>query len=96
MINTHIKDTIKQIINLNLPNHAYRVFIFGSRAVGNSRKFSDIDLGLLGSAPLTPKEYMTLKFAFEDSDLPYRIDLVDFYNVSDEFKKISLTNVINI
>lgn len=96
MLNTSTTNTLKQIVRKYLPDESYRAFIFGSRVVGNNRKFSDIDLGIHGPKSLSPKEYITIKNEFEDSDIPYRVDLVDFTNVSAKFKQVSLRNIINI
>lgn len=96
MLNSNTVKTIRQIINKFLPENSYQVFIFGSRVLGNNRKFSDIDLGINGPKPLTAKEYLNIKEAFDQSDLPYRVDLVDFMNVSDKFKQVSLLNTQSI
>ena len=71
-------------------------FIFGSRATGKNRKFSDLDLGINGPRSLTPKEYISIKNELEDSDIPYRVDLVDFAKVNNKFKKISNNYIIKI
>ncbi len=96
MLNQTQLKQIKQIVRKYLPEDAYKSFIFGSRANGTNRKFSDIDLGLQGPKALSPKEYIKIKNEFDDSDIPYRVDLVDFNNVSDKFKQVSLSNIINI
>lgn len=96
MLNSKSTKIIKQIIYKYLPKNAYEVFIFGSRATGTSRKFSDIDLGINGPKALSAEEYVLIKSAFDESDLPYRVDLVDFKNVSDKFKQISLSKIIKI
>ncbi len=96
MLSSKVTQTIKQIVSQYLPDNSFKIFIFGSRAAGNNRPFSDIDLGINGPRPLSPKEYITLREAFDESDLPYRVDLVDFKQVSDKFKQISLNKVISI
>lgn len=96
MLNSKSTKIIKQIIYKYLPKNAYEVFIFGSRATGTSRKFSDIDLGINGPKALSAEEYVLIKSAFDESDLPYRVDLVDFKNVSDKFKQVSLNKIIKI
>ena len=85
-----------KIVHEYLPDDSYKTFIFGSRASGKNRKFSDIDLGINGPKPLTPKEYVRIQGALEESDLPYHVDLVDFNKVSDTFKRISLSSIIKI
>ena len=51
-----------------------RALLYGSRAKGNYRPGSDIDLTLLG-ASLTPRLCATIAEALDDLLLPYTIDL---------------------
>lgn len=50
------------------------VFLFGSRATGRHRPGSDVDLALHGR--LGPEDLARIRMAFEDSDLPYLVDVV--------------------
>jgi predicted nucleotidyltransferase len=96
MLDVQVRDVLKKTVRTHLPNEAYRVFIFGSRATKASRKFSDIDLGIEGPVPLTSKQYIQLANALDETDIPYKIDLVDFSEVSEKFKIIALQNTINL
>src|SRR3989344_2679852 len=96
MLDDGTLNTIKTIVNSYLPDNSYQAFIFGSRATNNNRLFSDIDLGILGSKPLPTKNYVNLVQAFEDSDIPYRTDVVDFTSVSDKFKEQALNKIIEL
>lgn len=49
--------------------------IFGSRAKGNFREGSDIDIALSGSSELAQR-LLRLKTDFDESALPYTVDLV--------------------
>ena len=62
------------------------VVVFGSRIKGTSKRFSDLDLCL--KAPISDYEYELLKEAFEKSDLPFKVDLVDYSKIDGSFKKI--------
>jgi len=96
MLDKKTANLLKQIVRRYLQDDSYKTFVFGSRATGKNRKFSDIDLGILGPKPLTSTEYISIKNDFEESNLPYRVDLVDFTKVSDKFKSVSLNKIINI
>ena len=96
MLDQKATQLIKRIIRTYLPDTSYKTFIFGSRATGTNRTFSDIDLGIEGPKSLTPQEYMCIQNALEDSDIPYRVDLVDFKNASEEFRKISTHTIVEI
>jgi predicted nucleotidyltransferase len=51
-----------------------RAVVYGSRAKGNHRPGSDIDLTLYGDG-LTTSDLMAIDGALDALDLPYRIDL---------------------
>ena len=72
-----------------------QVFIFGSRAKGKARKFSDYDIGVTGKKPLNFKKIAQINEELEESDLPYRVDVVDFSTVSKSFKNIALSKLKN-
>jgi len=54
-----------------------RVAVFGSRARGCARPFSDLDLLLCDPPCLTRIERADLRDAFEASALPFPVDLVE-------------------
>ncbi len=64
------------------------VWIFGSRIKGTARPYSDVDLVMVGEQPIPQMTYYQMKDALEESDLPYRVDLLDWHRISDEFKSI--------
>ena len=64
------------------------VWIFGSRYHGGAKKFSDLDLALKSDHPLTIDELGLLSEAFENSSLPFRVDLVDYLSARESFRAI--------
>ena len=84
---------IKKIIFQFLDPKKYKVFIFGSRARGKARKYSDYDIGILGKRPLPSYLKVLIEEALEESNLPFKVDIVDFSNVSEDFKKVALKNI---
>lgn len=66
----------------NYPN----AIVFGSRIKGTSKKFSDLDLCL--KEPISGAQHELLKEAFENSDLPFTVDLIIYSQVDNAFKKI--------
>ena len=87
------EEEIKEIIFRFLDKDEYKVFIFGSRANEQARKYSDYDIGISGSKPLPETTKFMIEEALEKSDLPYKIDIVDFSLVSPEFKKVALKKI---
>jgi len=57
--------------------------LYGSRAKGNFKNGSDIDLTLHGKADLTPDVLSRITDELEDLLLPYTIDLSIFADISD-------------
>ena len=73
---------VRNILCSQLKTH--KVYVFGSRAVNNARKFSDLDLCIDGEL-LNMEKIATLKDAFSESDLPYFVDVVQKLQLSDAF-----------
>ncbi|MCX7343178.1 MAG: nucleotidyltransferase domain-containing protein [Proteobacteria bacterium] len=66
-----------------------RVWVFGSRAKGLAKKFSDLDLAIDAGKALSFDQLIDLENAFVESDFAYKVDVVDIQNVKDSiFKKI--------
>ncbi|RMD85216.1 MAG: nucleotidyltransferase domain-containing protein [Candidatus Dadabacteria bacterium] len=86
-----IRDIIKPVLDLT----KYRVFVFGSRADGMASRYSDFDIGIEGEK-LSPIDYFNLTLEFEESDLPYCVDIVEFCDVSEEFKAAAKKHITNI
>lgn len=88
VIITHSQLSIVQsILNTYLPIHT-NVWVFGSRANGKARKFSDLDLLFDNNGkPLSDTLLSNMAEAFDNSALSYKVDLVDWNTLSDAFKK---------
>ena len=84
--------TILAILERHVPERA--VWVFGSRATGTAKKFSDLDLAIIGDQPLSLHTQATLSDDFDDSNLPFKVDIVDWATTSDTFKAIILKNKI--
>ncbi|MDQ6989562.1 MAG: nucleotidyltransferase domain-containing protein [Mariprofundaceae bacterium] len=68
-----------------LPQHV--VYAFGSRVHGRQLKpFSDLDLAIMSDTPIDIDVLCALREAFAESDLPYRVDVVDFATSSTYFQ----------
>lgn len=84
---------IKKAFDERLNN--YKLYLFGSRAKGRARKYSDIDLAV-DSPELTDKIKSDLEIYFTDSTIPYEIDIVDLNNISEKFKNIISDDLVEI
>jgi uncharacterized protein len=79
-------EKVKEILAQLVPD--IEVKAFGSRVVGGAKQYSDLDLVLMTDTPLPPIDRAHLEDAFEESDLPIRIDLVEWATLSEDFRSI--------
>lgn len=79
---------VKKILSKRLPANS-QVWVFGSRAKQTAREYSDLDIAIdTDSKKLTLEMLATLAEDFEESDLPYKVDLVDLNTVDESFKTL--------
>lgn len=78
---------VQDILSTHLPP-GFTVRVFGSRARGATKPFSDLDLALKGRETLTLSQLADLAEAFSESDLPFKVDIVDWRSVSPTFQAI--------
>jgi predicted nucleotidyltransferase len=77
---------VLDILRTHLPQHT-EAWVFGSRATGRARRHSDLDLAIDAGRRLTLDEIARLAEAFSDSDLPYKVDLVDWHDIDDRWRQ---------
>jgi predicted nucleotidyltransferase len=94
-IRPHDLETVRAILRATLPPDA-RIWVFGSRAKGVSRRGSDLDLAIDAGRPLTLAETTALNDAFDNSDLPYTVDVVDWALTSEAFRTIIERGRVNL
>ena len=80
-------EIVQDILCTHLPA-GFEVWVFGSRANWTTKDSSDLDLAVEGAASLDHGVMVGLEIAFEESDLPYTVDVVDLNAVSPGFKRI--------
>lgn len=76
---------IRAILRAHVPDST--VWAFGSRATGRAKQYSDLDFAINGGKPLGIDLTAQLAEAFAQSDLPYKVDIVDWITVSESFRK---------
>jgi type I restriction enzyme S subunit len=64
------------------------VWAFGSRVGKAAKKFSDLDLTIIGNEPLAAVVLADLNEAFRESHLPFKVDVIDWATTSDHFRRI--------
>ena len=79
---------IRAILSQHLPKGT-KAWIFGSRATGRARQYSDLDLLIACNAhPLADEVLSTLRDEFDECDLPYKVDLLDWHNLEEPFRSL--------
>ena len=83
---------IEEILITFAPNQ--EVLAFGSRAKFLAKPYSDLDLALKGEMPLNLSSLVDLRDAFSNSDLTFKVDIVQWENISEAFREIICKNSV--
>ena len=71
---------VKAVVETVTKQANVRVYLFGSWARGEERVTSDIDLAMEGED--ASEKVMEVREALEESDIPYRVDVVNLMEAS--------------
>lgn len=77
---------VRGILRKHVPQ--YPVWAFGSRARGTAKPYSDLDLAIITEQPLALAVGAALAEDFAESDLPWRVDVVDWATTGQDFRRI--------
>ncbi|TXT39700.1 MAG: DNA polymerase subunit beta [Comamonadaceae bacterium] len=83
---------VESILKHHVPAH--EVWAFGSRAKKSAKPYSDLDLCVLSVHPLGLSLRAELTEAFAESDLPWKVDVVDWATTSESFRQIIQANKV--
>lgn len=92
----NLQETKQQIVaivkkRLKLPH--YKVFIFGSRVNGQATEKSDLDVGIDAGEQISAEAILNIQADVTDLPVMQKVEVVDFFNVSDDFKQVALQHV---
>ena len=77
---------ILRILDRYVPDS--QVWAFGSRVKGIFKSYSDLDLVVIREDKMSITEFGELIEAFQESDLPFRVDVLDWHAISPEFRQV--------
>ena len=77
---------VLQLLELHIPT--CEIWAFGSRVKGGARRFSDLDLAVHGVDAAHEGNLVDLAEALAESDLPFRVDLVNWNRTREDFRRI--------
>ena len=83
-ITTEQRKTVLSLLKKHLPNTT--AWVYGSRAKWTARPQSDLDM-VVFATPEQSSQVFALREAFEESNLPFRVDLFVWDDVPDRFRK---------
>jgi type I restriction enzyme S subunit len=78
-----VRDTLRN----HLPQQT-RVWVFGSRATGTARRYSDLDLALEAERPISLDRMARPATELSESDLPFKVDVLDLLAVEPSFRQL--------
>ncbi len=84
-LNAEIKEKIIRVVHALVPKAT--IYLFGSRALGQHHKRSDIDLALDTGAKLDRLVVGEVRDILNASNMPYQFDVVDVHNVNKDLKQ---------
>lgn len=82
------------IVQKILSQYPYSFYAFGSRAKGSPKILSDLDLCFFDNIPTNI--LLHIEEEFEESDLPYKVDIVDWNKCTDTFREMIKNDLIQI
>ena len=77
---------VRKALRQHVPDR--EVLVFGSRATGNAKEYSDLDLAIMGDEPLSLRVVSALDEALGESDLPFKVDIVEWARIDEGFRRI--------
>ena len=87
-----------QIVSTILKKHIpdKEVWAFGSRATHTEKPYSDLDLAIISDTGLTLSQLAAIEHDFSESDLPFKVDVVDWVTISPAFRGIIESHRVRI
>ena len=77
---------VRDILHRHVPH--CEVWAFGSRAKGTAKAYSDLDLALIADQALSVDILAALAEDLSESDLPWKVDILDWATTSESFRKL--------
>ena len=84
MLTPEQQDKVRELLKRYLPDS--EVWAYGSRSNGTAKPWSDLDLVVL-AGPEQKNAVVELREAFEESDLPFRVDLFIWDEMPESFQE---------
>jgi predicted nucleotidyltransferase len=91
-ISPHDLEIVRRILRKHVPY--CEVWAFGSRAKQAAKTWSDLDLAVITDTPLPLEVRGALAEDFAESDLSFRVDVVDWARTKESFRRIVMQDKV--
>lgn len=85
---------LKQFLNTYFRNDKVKIVLFGSRATSINSIVSDVDIGIMPDEALDKKKIAYLAEKIDNLNLPYKVEIVDFSEVANDFRENALKEAV--
>lgn len=85
---------LKQVVLDFFKADAVKVFLFGSRGRKDNHASSDVDIGILPLGDFAAEKLTLLREKIEALNIPYKVEIVNFLEVSEEFRREALKEAV--
>ena len=87
-------EEIRQTILWYFEDEDVSIALFGSRARGESRSGSDVDVAIIPHNGYDRRKLIYLRERLEQMNIPYKVELVEWNELSDSFRNQVLDNSV--
>ncbi len=92
----HIARHVAKIARQQIHDSRFRIVLFGSWVRGRARERSDIDIGILGPAPVDPWIMDSIRAECDALDTLYTIELIDLGRVGVEARRTMVQDSVDL
>ena len=89
-----VRTEIVAIIRRYIPSGQLQIRLFGSRAAGTFTPVSDFDVALDMGKRIDGAILEQIRGDLEDSNIPYRVDIVDLACTTPTFRSVAMADAI--
>lgn len=87
-------EEIKACVLSYLGGEEISIALFGSMADGTVHGSSDVDIAIIPRGKWNRSKLTLLREKIEELNVPYKVDIVDFSEVSDDFRFMALRSSV--
>ncbi len=87
-ISAEFFEEIREVFERYLKGTGSVVYAFGSRVAGTTKQYADLDTAIdFNGEKLPEMKEIRIKNGLDDTYVPFRVDVVDYNTISDDFKE---------